>query len=467
MLVSKKIGLNELKMDTTLELKNNYDIIKNGILIANKEACFYYVDGFLKDKIMTDIKDALFDIDKEELSKIKNIKEFSEKFINYSEVNFESEFESIFKWLLSGCVILFIDGYEEALIIDIREYPARSIEEPENDKVLRGAKDGFLENPIVNITLIRRRIRNVNLRFEHFNIGNETNNDVVISYIKGKVDDKKLEYIKKRLKEINPKSLTMGTQSLAEALVPKKWINPFPKVKFTARPDIASSNLLEGRVILIVDNTPSVAILPTYFFDFFQEAEDYYFPPPIGNFIRFSRFFIAFISTVITPIWLLIIKNIESMPQWLQVFELKEASFIPIVIQLLLLEFAIEALRAASINTPAMISTSIALIGTIILGDIAVVSKLIMPEALLYTGFATIGFYCQSSFEFGYAMKYIRMMLIILIGLFNWYGAVFGAIITILMICFNKTITTESYIYPLIPFNFQDLKKTFIRTKNS
>lgn len=294
MLVSKKIGLNELKLDNLLDLKNNYDIVKNNILIADKEACFYYIDGYLKDKMMTDIKDALLGIKSEEIKKVNSVEEFSKKFIDYSELEFEGDFDNIVLSILSGSVALIIDGFDKAIIIDIREYPSRSIEEPEDDKVLRGAKDGFIETPIINLALIRRRIRNVNFRAEYLNVGTETHNDVVLCYMSNKVNQKKLACIKSKLERIDTKSLTFGIQSLVEALFPQKWLNPFPKIKFTSRPDIASSNILEGRIILMVDNTPAVAILPTYFFDFFQEAEDYYFPPPTGNFIRFTRIFIAF-----------------------------------------------------------------------------------------------------------------------------------------------------------------------------
>ncbi|MEG2348819.1 MAG: spore germination protein, partial [Clostridia bacterium] len=459
MQVSKKININEFKMDSSLDLKNNYDIIKKHIKVGSKQGCFYYIDGFLKEKIMTNIMEAILKITPEQISSIKTAEEFSSNFLNYPEIEIQTDFNMIFQNILSGCLIFFIDDFDQSIIIDIRKYPNRSIEEPENDKVLRGAKDGFIETPIVNIALIRRRIRSLDLKVEYFNLGEETHSDVVICYMQSKVDGEKLENLKNKISNLKVKSLTNGSQSLIESLSTKKWINPFPKVKFTSRPDIAASNLLEGRIILMADNTPSVAIVPTFILDFFQEAEDYYFPPPTGNFIRFTRILLAIISTFVTPLWLLAIKNLSLLPTWLAFLEPKEMAGIPTLIQLLFLEFSVEALRAASVNTPAMISTSVALIGTIIIGDIAVVSKIIMPEALLFTAFATIGFYCQSSFEFGYALKYVRMMLLILVGLFNFYGLAIGIIITILMMAFNKTITKDSFIYPLIPFNFKDLKK--------
>lgn len=352
MLVSKKMGLNELKLDNLLDLKNNYDIVKNNILIADKEACFYYIDGYLKDKMMTDIKDALLGIKSEEIKKVNSVEEFSKKFIDYSELEFEGDFDNIVLSILSGSVALIIDGFDKAIIIDIREYPSRSVEEPEDDKVLRGAKDGFIETPIINLALIRRRIRNVNFRAEYLNVGTETHNDVVLCYMSNKVNQKKLACIKSKLERIDTKSLTFGIQSLVEALFPPKWLNPFPKIKFTSRPDIASSNILEGRIILMVDNTPAVAILPTYFFDFFQEAEDYYFPPPTGNFIRFTRIFIAFFSTIITPLWILIVNNMAFLPEWLHFLQPKDTVSMPIFLQLIILEFCVEALRLASINTP-------------------------------------------------------------------------------------------------------------------
>lgn len=465
--VLKKLKLNILQMDSMLSINDNFDIIKRNLNIGDKNVCIYYVDGFLKDGNMQDELKFMLLIPPEKMGNVKTAQDFVTSFMTYPEITYEKEFEQIVIKVLSGNVAVFIDDIDECILIDVREYPQRQIEEPDKDKVLRGAKDGFIETPIGNISLIRRRIRSPNLRVEYMSKGSVTNNDVVLCYMTDKVDQKTLKILKDKLNKIDVDSLVMGSQSLIEALVKKKWYNPFPKCKYTSRPDVAAANILEGRIILIVDNTPSAIILPTYFIDFFEEAEDYYFLPSTGTYLKITRIFIFLITLLITPLWMLAVSNIEALPQWLSFLKIQEMNSIPIFIQLLMLEFVINFIKAASINTPSMISSSIALIGTIILGDIAIVSKIIVPEVMLITAISTLGYYSQSSYELGYAIKYSRIFLIILVAMFGIYGLIGGLVVILLLIGFNKTITNQSYLYPLIPFNFHDFKRIFLRRKNS
>lgn len=365
--VFKKINLNILQFDRILNVNGNFDIIKRTLKIGNNNACIYYIDGFIKDNALQEIIRFMLLTEENKMSEVKNISDYLDNLLPYMEVSVEQEFEEASKELLSGCVVLFIDGLNEAIIVDARTYPQRQIQEPEQDKVLRGARDGFIETPIFNMVLIRRRIRNENLTFECQKIGEKTQNDVVIGYMSDKVDKKRLELVKKKLDEMKPNDLTMGIASLIEAMFPKKYLNPFPKTKLTSRPDVVSASLLEGRIVLFVDNTPCAAILPTYFWDFFQEAGDYYFTPPIALYLKITRYIIGFLTVFLTPLWLLAIKNMEVLPEWLKFLNVQEWNSIPLILQLLAMEFVIDVLRQASINTPSMISTSISLIGAVII----------------------------------------------------------------------------------------------------
>lgn len=464
--VLKKIKLNMLQMDMLLDINNNFDVIKRELCVGDKDICFYYIDGFLKDSNMQDVLKFFLNVKVEEMQNITTAKEFVSSFITYPETTVILSFDAIVTSILSGSVALFVDDIDECVIIDVRQYPQRTIQEPENDKVLRGSKDGFIETPMENIALIRRRIRSKNLKIQYLNMGSVTNNDVVLCYMSDKVDNNILKLIRDKLDKINPETLTMGSQSLVEALVPRKWYNPFPKVKFSERPDVVASNILEGRVILMVDNTPSVIILPTYLVDFFNEAEDFYFSPPTATFLKITRILIFILSLVITPIWLLLVNNINMLPDYMQFLKINEMNSLPLVIQLLLLEFAINIIKTASINTPSIISSSISLIGTIILGDIAITTKIIVPEAMLVTAIAVLGYYSQPSYELGYSIKYMRIVLLILTAIFNIYGLIVGLILFILLLATNKTITQQSYLYPIFPLDLKALKKVFIRDKN-
>lgn len=366
--VSKLVNLNVLQMDNILDPNKNVDIIKRNLNIGEKESYIYYIDGLLKDELMLEVTKFFQLIDKDKMNNAKSVKEFTGNLLPYLEISSETEFEKITSTFLSGCVILFIDGFDECIVIDTRSYPQRQIEEPELDKTLRGAKDGFIETPVFNLALIRRRIRNSNLVTDFMSIGSITNNDVIICYMKDKVNLKALRIIKDKLLNLKTEDLVFGSQSLAESLYDKKWFNPFPKIRFTERPDVASSNILEGRIVIIVDNNPSAIILPTYFLDFFQEVQDFYFPPPVANYFKISRILITIFTLFLTPLWLLALQNLAVLPEWLTSFiSVKESNAIPIIVQLIFLEFVIEIIKVASINTPSMISSSISLIGAIIL----------------------------------------------------------------------------------------------------
>ena len=245
---------------------------------------------------------------------VKDARDFVNRFVSYIETDVSGDIDTVKTFVLSGALCIFIEGYEQAIIIDARTYPARSVGEPENDKVLRGAHDGFTETLIFNTALLRRRMRNPELTIEYMNLGSSSHTDTVICYLNDKVDKKALESIRKKIKNIKVKNLAMGQATLAETLLTKQYFNPFPKVRYTERPDAAAASINEGNIIIIVDNSPSAMIIPTGIFDFLQDANDYYFPPLIGSYLRIVRMFIFALTLLLTPIWLLLIQNEEFIP---------------------------------------------------------------------------------------------------------------------------------------------------------
>ena len=276
-------------------------------------------------------------------------------------------------------------------------------------------------------------------------------------------DEKLLEMIKKRISNLKVDALTMNQESLAECIFPHKWFNPFPKFKFSERPDTAAASILEGNIIVLVDNSPSAMILPSSVFDIIEEADDYYFPPITGTYLRISRMAISTLSLIVTPTWLLFMQNPELIPEWLAFIRLSDPYNVPLIWQLLILEFAIDGLRLAAVNTPNMLTTPLSVIAGIVLGEYAVKSGWFNSETMLYMAFVTIANYSQASFELGYAMKFMRILILILTALFNIWGYVLGMVLTVCAIVFNRTIAGKSYIYPLIPFRFSELKKRFLR----
>jgi len=310
-------------------------------------------------------------------------------------------------------------------------------------------------------------MRNPELTVEYLNIGSSSHTDTVICYLNDRVDKKILESIRKKIEKINVKNLAMGQATLAEALLTKQHFNPFPKVRYTERPDAAAASINEGNIIIIVDNSPSAMIIPTGIFDFLQDSNDYYFPPLIGSYLRIVRMLIFALTLLLTPIWLLLIQNEEFIPRWLEFIKIQNDYLIPPFAQLLIVEIIIDALKLASLNTPSALSNSLSVVGALVLGEFAVQSGWLSSEVVLYMAFVGITNFTQPSYELGYAFKLCRMMLTVLIALFNLWGFIAGMLIIIVLISFNPTITGRCYLYPLIPFDAQKLSSLLIRKKIS
>lgn len=449
------------KLKNILDINTNFDIIYKEMSIGGKDAGFFFIDGFIKDEVMQKLMSALEGITEDKMP--QNADEFSKQWISYVEVDVENEIQILVRSVLSGVVTLFIDGYEKAFAIDCRTYPMRGVEEPEKDRVMRGSRDGFVETVVFNTALIRRRIRNPELSMEITSVGRSSKTDIVISYMKDRVDQSFLKSLRERIQNIQIDSLTMNQQSLAECLYKRSWFNPFPKFKYTERPDAAAASLLEGNIVVLVDNSPSAMILPTSVFDIIEEADDYYFPPITGTYLRLTRFLITFLTLVLTPTWMLLMKNPQWIPQWLDFIKPAEEIQVPLIFQLLILEFAIDGLRLAAVNTPNMLSTPLSVIAGLVLGDYAVNSGWFNSESMLYMAFVVLANYSQPSFELGYALKFMRLLTLVLTSLFSIYGYIGGLLFTFCSIVFNKTISGKSYIYPIIPFNAKQFLRRFIR----
>lgn len=460
-LLSKDLKKNMKLLSHLLHVDENFDLVYRVINIGGKNACFYCVDGFAKDDTLQRIMQYFLGLKKEDMP--DDVHSMSKLLMPYVEVDLKNQVEDIIKDLLSGITILIVEGYDKAICLDCRTYPARSVDEPEKDRVMRGSRDGFVETLVFNTALIRRRIRNPELTMEMFTVGESSKTDVVVSYMKGRVDPEFLEDVRKRINRIKIDSLTMNQESLAECLYDRRWFNPFPKFKFSERPDTAAASILEGNIVIMVDNSPAAMILPTSIFDIIEEADDYYFPPVTGTYLRFSRLIINIVALLLTPTFLLLMNYPEWLPEWLQFIYFQQNVNVPPFIQFLILEFAIDGLRLAALNTPSMLSTPLSVVAGIVLGDFTVSSGWFNAECMLYMAFVAIATYSQSSFELGYAMKFMRLILLLLVQLFGIYGYVVGIVFIVCTIASNKTITGKSYIYPLIPFHWRQLCRNFFR----
>ncbi|MBS4534265.1 spore germination protein [Clostridium sp. D2Q-14] len=457
----KKYKKNINYLSERIGVGTSFDTVKRDIIIGSKNASVFFIDGFAKDDMMLFILKVLQKVDYDEIVPNTLEKLISEK-IPYIECEESDEFENIEYMLLAGASILIVEGLDKAIIIDTREYPARGPEEPDLERVTRGSRDGFVETIIFNTALIRRRIRDPNLRFEIKNVGKRSKTDVVIGYIEDLTNDDLVKSIKDKLDQIDTDSLVMAEKSLEEYILGKS-ISPFPQARFTERPDVIAAHLLEGHIVLIVDTTPSVMILPVTMFHFTQHAEDYYQNPTIGTYMRWVRFLAIFFSLIVSPLWLVLANNTELLPEALKFIGPKEIGEIPLLVQFLILEIGLDMLRTASVHTPNALTTSLGIIGALLLSDFAVQVGWIIPETVLYTAISGIGMFATPSIEFSLALRLFRLLLLISGGLLGPYGLLIGLILLFIILYKTKSFGGINYLWPLMPFNGKALSNVIMR----
>ncbi len=438
-----------------------FDLIVREITVGGRKAAFYTIDGFTNGAVLQRIVQFLIDKKPEDIP--DDFQDFMQKCIPHGEIMALKTYDKVKLSVLSGMSVLLMDGFEDAIAIDCREFPVRSVDEPNKDKVMRGSRDGFVETLVFNIALIRRRIRSTEFCAELMQIGTSSQTDVALCYMSGRADANFVESVKKKLKGIKADSLTMNVESLAECIYKQKWLNPFPKFRYSERPDTTSAALLEGNIVVMVDNCPAAMIIPTTVFDIIEDADDYYFSPVVGTYLRLSKVLITLSTLFITPVYLLMCMYPQYVPDCLMFTLPAEDVNVPIMLQFLILEFATDGLKLASLNTPNSLSTPLSVIAGIVVGEYAISSGWFNQEVVLYMAFVTLSNYSQSSFELGYAFKFFRYLLLILTGIFGIWGFAAGVAIIILSAVTNKTVAGTSYLYPVIPLDFKKVLTQFMR----
>ncbi len=445
----------------TLGYKRNFDILKKTLAVGTDEITFFFIDGFVKDGELQRVMQFFLS-----RSATPSAKE-TERLIPYVEVGIITDPDTAITSVLAGQTLMLASSFgAEAILLDLRTYPARQTQEPEGDRVMQGARDGFVETLIMNTALLRRRIRDERLTMRHLDIGGSSHTDVVVAYMDGIADAAYVSAVMKKIEEAKPLTLTMGAQSLAESLVKRRWYNPFPKIRTTERPDTAAASVLEGSVLVFCDTSPEVMILPTAIFDFCEEADDYSFPPLTGSYLRIVRILMLLFSIVVTPLWYLSLEYISVLPDWMSFIVPDQPGALPILAQLYLAELALDGLKLASMNTPNMLSNSLSVVGGLILGDFAVTVGWFSPDVIFYMACVSITNFAQQNHELGYAFKFMRVINLALTALFGIWGFVLGLAVFAVAVATNVSVTgRRRYLYPLIPFDANKLKRHFIRSK--
>ena len=448
-------------LDGALGVGKCFDMTTRDLLIADRRARLWVVNGYAQEDVLERIIAAW-----QSLPSLKDItgpEDFCARCVSASDAAVERSREKAVMGVFAGKTLLGVDGWPGGILMDVKKFPTRSIEEPDTSRVLRGSHDGFVENLMQNAALLRRRVRDSRLRLERVQLKERSGTDVVLCYMEGEADPSLLDELRRKLAAVDVGSIAMSQESLTEALSPRQFWNPFPKVRYTERPDVATACIMEGDVVLMVDNSPSALLLPTTLLRFNEEINDYYFPPLIGTYLQIVRTLVLLLTIFVTPLWYLLVKNPDTLHENLHFLLVEDEYYVPLIIQLLLVELIIDVLKLASLNTPDVLSNSFSMIGALILGDFAVQARWLVPEVLVYMAFVAIANYAQHSYEMGYATKLCRMLLLILIWLFDLWGFLAGIAFTLVLIATTKPLVGKGYLYPLIPFDRKKLKRLLYR----
>ena len=450
-------------LDGLLGVGRSCDMVSRDYLIGGRRARLWVVDGFGSDSILERMGAFWLTLKPENVVGLTEMQDFLDRYITFSESNVTFDISDAVTSVFLGKSLLAVEGLAGVALMDAKGYPSRSVHEPPDGKVLRGSHDGFVEAVVPNMALLRRRIRDPHLTMEGHKVGSRTHNDAVLCYLDDKVDQDLLRKLRGKLLGLDVRSLSMAQESLAEAIRPKQWYNPFPKVRYTERPDAAAASIMEGSIVLMVDNSPSVMILPTSFFDFTQESNDYYFPPLVGTYLRVLRVTVFLLSLFITPAWYLMVSEPNRLPGWLNFLSSPEPVSLSLLSQLLVVEFLIDVLKLASLNTPDSLSNSFSMLGALVLGDFAVQAGWLGPEVLVYMAVVSVAGFAQPSYELGYAFKLLRVALLLVTAAFDVWGFCLGVVGIFVLLCTTKPLVGKGYLYPLVPFNGKALLRLLVR----
>lgn len=432
-----------------LGIGTSFDIGVRKLSILDKEIQIYFLNGLCDIQYIIEILKELMFLDASE-KKQYHVKEQIENRLTHVQVERVKTLDEAVDQLLSGLIFILIEGETEAIIIDVRSYPGRGPEEPDTERVVRGARDGYTENIIQNTALTRRRIRDERLRHEIMQVGVRSKTDICIAYIKDIADPNLIEIIKKEIENIEIDGLTMADKVVEEFIV-KQGMNPFPLVRYTERPDVAATHLLEGHIVVYVDGSPSVIVLPTTFFHHVQHAEEFRQAPLIGTFLRWVRFSGMIFALLLLPLWLLMVMQPDILPEVLDFIGPNETNNVPVFVQIVLAEVGIELLRMAAIHTPSPLATALGLVAALLIGDIAIQVGLFIPEVILYVALGAIGTFATPSYELGISLKLVRLLLLLTVFIFKVPGFVIGLTVILLVIARMKPLNTP-YLWPFLPF---------------
>ncbi|QOS79951.1 spore germination protein [Paenibacillus sp. JNUCC31] len=458
--ISPSMSENKYTLQQVLGLGESFDVNMREMVMGGKHVGLLLLTGFAKDEILLEVLKRLTYLTPDQVSG-HALKSYFDCYIPHIQVERVEKMSAVINKVLTGMSALFVEGDRSVIIMDTRSYPVRSPEEPSLERVVRGSRDGFTETLLTNVALVRRRIRDPGLKFEIMQVGRRSQTDVCVVYIDDIVDKVQVDSVREKIKRVNIDGIPAADKQLEEAIINKGW-HPYPLVRYSERPDVTASHLIEGRVVIFVDTSPSVMILPTTFFDLCEHAEENRQTAFMGTYLRWVRFGGILISLFLLPLWLLMVIDPGIKPAGMEFIGPHENAKLPLILQFLLIEFGVDLLRMAAVHTPTPLASAMGLIAAILVGDIAVKTGYFVNEVVLYMAIAAIGMFATPSYELGLANRLVRLFLLVAVAIFKVPGFVVGTTFIIVALTLHRSYNS-SYLWPFIPFNAKALGNFLFR----
>ncbi len=367
--------------------------------------------------------------------------------------------------ILSGETVLILDNYEKFIIVATKGWSFRGISQPETESVIRGPRDGFIEVLRVNTTMIRRRIRDPRLKLKNYQIGRRSKTDIGVMYIEDIVNQTALKEVDKRLSSIDIDAII--DSGYVEQLIEDNWKSPFPQIQSTERPDVTAAALYEGKVIIVVDNSPFTLIVPTTFNAMMQSAEDYYDRWGIATFIRVLRYIGAFISLYAPAMYIAVTAfHPQMLPSKLSMSIAANRANVPFpsVLEAIIMELTLEILREAGVRLPGPIGATIGIVGGLVIGQAAVEAGIVGPIMVIVVAVTAISSFAIPRYNLAIGLRLLRFFMIIASGILGLYGIMLVTIMLLIHLCSLKSFGIP-YLAPYTTYirKYTDLKDTFIK----
>ncbi|GIP53506.1 MULTISPECIES: spore germination protein [Paenibacillus] len=448
------------------QFKNCSDVIVRQFdLSSGQSSALIYIRGLINQTTAQDFIIRSLQEEADSLEKPEDIYKFlfEDKGLSVSQNKITEDMNEGLDAILDAGALLLIDGDNRMMTFSISSYPTRSIEEPPNESVIRGPRESFIEDLEINLTLMRRRLKNKGFKTESLIIGTKTKTDIVLTYIDGICKPELVDEMKRRLSYIEIDSV-LGSSYIEESIEDNPY-SPFPQVQYTERPDVVAAALLEGRLGLFVDGTPMALIVPVTLTMLLQSSEDYFQRFIAATWIRWIRFFFSFISLLLPSLYIAITTFHPEMipPQFLRtIAAAREIVPFPAFLEAFMMELAFEALREASVRIPKSIGQAVSIIGALIIGTAAVEAGIVSAAMVIIVSLTGIASFIIPHFDLGLSFRLLRFPIMFLAAMFGLYGIACGLILIYIHLN-NLASFGVPYLSPVAPLVVSDLKDTVVR----